>query len=109
MDVLVGTRVVRGPDWTWGDQDGGEGHVGTVAEVLRADHAGLVDGGCRGPCVVTVQWDCGNRCRYRCGLGDSYDLRVIDSAPAGMIVYDNMHMCKLIVSNTEDMFLLLCA
>ena len=85
MDVLVGTRVVRGPDWTWGDQDGGEGHVGTVAEVLRADRAGLVDGGCPGPCVVTVQWDCGNRCRYRCGLGDSYDLRVIDSAPAGMM------------------------
>ena len=83
MDVLVGTRVLRGPDWTWGDQDGGEGHVGTVAEVLRADRAGLVDGGCPGPCVVTVQWDCGNRCRYRCGLGDSYDLRVIDSAPAG--------------------------
>ena len=83
MDVLVGTRVVRGPDWTWGDQDGGEGHVGTVAEVLRADRGGLVDGGCPGPCVATVQWDCGNRCRYRCGLGDSYDLRVIDSAPAG--------------------------
>ena len=26
----VGTRVVRGPDWKWGKQDGGEGHVGTV-------------------------------------------------------------------------------
>ena len=83
MDVLVGTRVVRGPDWTWGDQDGGEGHVGTVAEVLRADRPGVVDQGCPGPCVVTVQWDCGNRCRYRCGVGDRYDLRVIDSAPAG--------------------------
>ena len=87
MDVLVGTRVVRGRDWTWGEQDGGEGHVGTVAEVLRADLGGLVDGGCPGPCVVTVQWDCGNRCRYRCGLGDTYDLRVIDSAPAGEYSY----------------------
>ena len=80
MDVLVGTRVVRGPDWTWGEQDGGEGHVGTVAEVLKG---GEVNQGCSGPCVVTVQWDCGNRCRYRCGVGDRYDLRVIDSAPAG--------------------------
>ena len=97
MDVLVGTRVVRGPDWTWGDQDGGEGHVGTVAEALRADRAGLVDGGCPGPCVATVQWDCGNRCRYRCGVGDSYDLRVIDSAPAGMIVPFPANQCVLFV------------
>ena len=33
MEALVGLRVVRGPDWEWGDQDGGEGHVGTVVEV----------------------------------------------------------------------------
>ncbi|KAJ8960892.1 hypothetical protein NQ318_020191 [Aromia moschata] len=26
----VGARVIRGPDWKWGKQDGGEGHVGTV-------------------------------------------------------------------------------
>ena len=84
MDVLVGIRVVRGPDWAWGEQDGGEGHVGTVAEVLRADRPGEVTSG---PCVVTVQWDCGNRCRYRCGVGDRYDLRVMDSAPAGEWTY----------------------
>ena len=83
MDVLVGVRVVRGPNWSWGEQDGGEGHVGTVAEVLRADRPGEFNRGSCGPCVVTVQWDCGNRCRYRCGVGDRYDLRVMDSAPAG--------------------------
>ena len=22
----IGSRVVRGPDWKWGRQDGGEGH-----------------------------------------------------------------------------------
>ena len=81
MDVLVGVRVIRGPNWTWGEQDGGEGHVGTVAEVLKGGEFNRQ--GCSGPCVVTVQWDCGNRCRYRCGVGDRYDLRVIDSAPAG--------------------------
>lgn len=26
----VGARVIRGPDWKWGKQDGGDGHVGTV-------------------------------------------------------------------------------
>ena len=68
---IVGLRVVRGPNWSWGDQDGGEGHVGTVVEVGQ-------DGG-----SVVVQWDCGNRCRYRCGEEGKYDLRVFDSAPTG--------------------------
>ena len=71
MELCVGLRVVRGPNWLWGDQDGGEGHVGTVVEVEQ-------DGG-----SVVVQWDCGNRCRYRCGEEGKYDLRVFDSAPAG--------------------------
>lgn len=31
--ILVGSRVVRGPDWQWGDQDGGQGHVGTVVTI----------------------------------------------------------------------------
>lgn len=82
MEVQVGLRVVRGPNWRWGDQDGGEGHVGTVIEVQQAGRRGDSES-TKTPCVVTVQWDCGNRCRYRCGIEDKYDLRVIDSAPAG--------------------------
>ena len=90
MDVDVGFRVVRGPDWEWGDQDGGEGHVGTVVEVGEPS---VGDGGR----AVVVQWDCGERSRYRCGVASSpgplarcnvnrkYDLRVLDSAPAGRI------------------------
>ena len=68
---IVGLRVVRGPNWSWGDQDGGEGHVGTVVEVGQS-------GG-----WVVVQWDCVNRCRYRCGEEGKYDLRVFDSGPTG--------------------------
>ena len=78
MDVDVGLRVVRGPDWEWGDQDGGEGHVGTVVEVGEPS---VSDGGR----AVVVQWDCGERSRYRCGVNRKYDLRVLDSAPAGRI------------------------
>ena len=78
MDVDVGLRVVRGPDWEWGDQDGGEGHVGTVVEVGEPS----VGNGGR---AVVVQWDCGERSRYRCGVAGKYDLRVLDSAPAGKI------------------------
>ena len=34
--------------------------------------------------AVVVQWDCEERpCNYRCGLEGKYDLRVLDSAPAG--------------------------
>ena len=68
----VGLRVVRGPDWEWGDQDGGEGHVGTVVEVEEARAA-------------IVLWDCGQRCRYRCGVQGKYDLSVFDGAPTGEI------------------------
>ena len=67
----LGLRVVRGPDWEWGDQDGGEGYVGTVA--------GLEEGGG----AVVVQWDAGPRCRYRCGEEGKYDLRILNTGPSG--------------------------
>ena len=71
MEPVLGLRVVRGPDWEWGDQDGGEGFVGTVA--------GLEEGGG----AVIVQWDVGQRCRYRCGQDNKFDLRILDSGPCG--------------------------
>lgn len=33
-NLLVGLRVVRGPNWEWDTQDGGEGFVGTVVSVV---------------------------------------------------------------------------
>lgn len=75
MEVLVGLRVVRGPDWDRGEQDGGEGHVGTVVEVEEPNSVGGR--------TVTVEWDRGERYRYRCGLEGKYDLRILDSAPTG--------------------------
>ena len=80
MEIANGLRVVRGPNWKWGDQDGGEGFLGTVV-----DSQGGVeteDGVTMGKGVV-VQWDCGNRSNYRCGVDGQYDLRVCDSAPSG--------------------------
>ena len=74
MEPVLGLRVVRGPDWEWGDQDGGEGFVGTVA--------GLEEGGGE----VIVQWDVGQRYRYRCGQDNKFDLRVLDSGPSGECV-----------------------
>ncbi|XP_013402715.1 E3 ubiquitin-protein ligase MIB1-like, partial [Lingula anatina] len=65
----VGARVARGPDWKWGKQDGGEGHVGTVRNF-------------ESPEEVVVVWDNGTAANYRCA--GAYDLRTLDSAPTGI-------------------------
>lgn len=65
----VGYRVVRGPDWKWSKQDGGDGHVGIVRNFENSGE-------------VLVLWDNGTAANYRCQT--FYDLRVLDSAPAGM-------------------------
>lgn len=83
MEMKPGLRVVRGPDWKWGNQDGGEGHVGTVVEVRTGEkpqQAG--DNSVVGRAAV-VQWDVGNKCNYRCGIDGKYDLLVYDSGPIG--------------------------
>lgn len=64
----VGAKVVRGPDWKWGKQDGGEGHVGTVRSF-------------ESPEEVVVVWANGTAANYRCA--GFYDLRILDSAPTG--------------------------
>ena len=65
----VGCRVVRGPDWKWGKQDGGEGHLGTVRSFESSEE------------VVCV-WDNGTAANYRCS--GFYDLRILDSSPTGL-------------------------
>lgn len=76
--MLLGCRVVRGPDWKWEDQDGGEGSVGTIVSLDR--HS---DGSKLPAKTALVCWDSGFVNNYRVGLGDCYDLRILDSAPAG--------------------------
>ncbi|XP_071481553.1 E3 ubiquitin-protein ligase MIB2-like [Diadema antillarum] len=71
----VGSRVVRGPSWDYGDQDGGEGVVGTVVEIGKGCFEGW----------AVVQWDYGSRARYRIGRNDNeHDLLLLDSACAGV-------------------------
>ena len=69
--MALGLRVVRGPDWKGGDEDGGEGFVGTVV--------GLEEGGG----MVSVQWDMGQRNTYHCGRDNKFHLRILDSGPSG--------------------------
>lgn len=65
----VGVRVVRGPDWKRGKEDGGEGHVGTVRQFENLEE-------------VLVVWDNGTAATYHCG-GSRFDLRILDNAPTG--------------------------
>ena len=77
MVLEVGLRVVRGPDWKWGQQDEGEGHVGTVVEIGKQGSATSPDK------TVVVHWDSGSRTNYRVGYQGAYDLRVFDNATTG--------------------------
>lgn len=101
MEPVEDLRVVRCPDWEHGDEDGGEGHVGTVVKVHRTsepasapgsesadndsrDEAAEVEHGEEDKVhSVTVQWDCGNRGIYKCGKDGKYELRIIDTAQSG--------------------------
>ncbi|XP_062596391.1 uncharacterized protein LOC134257806 isoform X2 [Saccostrea cucullata] len=63
--IAVGCLVTRGPDWKWGDQDGGEGNVGTVYRIKK-------------DAVVLVKWQNGNRSNYRYGYDNRYDVTLCD-------------------------------
>lgn len=58
MAYPIGTGVVRGPTWVWGEQDGGEGNVG----VLLGDCDSC--GGWQ-----KVRWPNGLSLAYRVGSG----------------------------------------
>ena len=74
---LLGTRVVRGQDWEWGNQDGGEGFVGTVVQVGRDKKSPVTEQ------LVYVQWDCGGKHNYRAGIEKKHDLRIFSLTNGG--------------------------
>ena len=74
---LLGTRVVRGQDWKWGNQDGGEGSAGTVVQVGKDKKSPVTAQ------LVYVQWDCGGKHDYRAGIEGKHDLRVFSLTNGG--------------------------
>ena len=81
METLVqpGFRVIRGPDWTYKNQDGGKGHAGTVLRLHdeRRPYFPKLS--------VLVQWDNGDKGLYRAGYDQAFDLRIIDTANSGSL------------------------
>ncbi len=70
VPLLKGTRVCRGRDWKWGDQDGSG--LGTVTK-------GSAD---RSDRWVSVTWDAGHSYSYRYGADCCYDVKVADGGMA---------------------------
>ncbi|XP_037077204.1 E3 ubiquitin-protein ligase HERC2-like [Pollicipes pollicipes] len=64
--MKIGTRVVRGEDWKWGDQDGPPSGEGVVIGELGEDG------------WIRVQWDNGSANSYRMGKEGRYDLKLAD-------------------------------
>lgn len=72
--LIVGQTVVRGPDWRWGRQDGGEGQAGVVetvgVEVAGENNASTIIGD-----AVRVRWRQTNLVNvYRYGANGCYDV-----------------------------------
>ena len=64
--IQVGSRVRRGPDWKWGNQDGGG--------------AGTAIKGCDEDGWIKVRWDEGGSNNYRCGAHGAQDLVICSGA-----------------------------
>eukprot|EP01062_Namystynia_karyoxenos_P003436 TRINITY_DN11226_c0_g1_i1.p1 TRINITY_DN11226_c0_g1~~TRINITY_DN11226_c0_g1_i1.p1 ORF type:complete len:846 (+),score=204.09 TRINITY_DN11226_c0_g1_i1:84-2540(+) len=66
----TGDRVRRNPSaWDYGNQDGGEGQLGTIVALPYNGWA-------------TVRWDSGGQNEYRCGAGWLREIQVVER-PAG--------------------------
>ncbi|XP_077153037.1 E3 ubiquitin-protein ligase HERC2 isoform X1 [Ranitomeya variabilis] len=80
--MKFGTRVMRGVDWKWGDQDGPPPGLGRVIGELGEDG------------WIRVQWDTGSTNSYRMGKEGKYDLKLTEPPPASQPMADD--------SDTED-------
>lgn len=66
--IKIGSRVVRGKDWSWGSQDGDPPTPGTVTAWYRGNKSSK---------QVMVKWDSGQTVNYRVGAHGKYDLYLL--------------------------------
>ncbi|XP_037324635.2 E3 ubiquitin-protein ligase HERC2 [Pungitius pungitius] len=70
--MKIGTRVMRGVDWKWGDQDGPAPGLGRVIGELGEDG------------WIRVQWDTSSTNSYRMGKEGKYDLKLAEPPAAAL-------------------------
>lgn len=78
--IFKGAKVIRGPDWEWGNQDGGRGKTGTVHDVRGWDNESSRS-------VATVTWSSGSTNVYRLGYKGCVDLCCVQAVSAGWSYY----------------------
>lgn len=66
---IIGAKVIRGKDWEYENQDGGEGNIGEIIKNAKYNW-------------VTVKWPNNDENKYRIGYGDKYDLYFADETEA---------------------------
>ncbi|XP_078467689.1 E3 ubiquitin-protein ligase MIB2 isoform X2 [Lampetra fluviatilis] len=74
--LFQGAKVVRGPDWDWGNQDGGDGKHGKVNEIRGWDAESWRS-------VACVTWANGSTNVYRVGHKGKVDLKCIADSHGG--------------------------
>lgn len=78
--IFAGARVVRGVDWQWEDQDGGNGRRGKITEIQDWSAASPRS-------AAYVIWDNGAKNLYRLGF-------------EGMVItFSKMLLTNLVISN----------
>ncbi|XP_023216677.1 E3 ubiquitin-protein ligase HECTD1-like [Centruroides sculpturatus] len=91
--MIVGARVIRGPDWKWRDQDGNPAGEGTITGEL---HNGWID----------VTWDHGGSNSYRMGAEGKYDLKLATGYdPETHIVSSNINTSTTQMQNSNTSIL----
>ncbi|XP_062386938.1 soluble scavenger receptor cysteine-rich domain-containing protein SSC5D-like [Sardina pilchardus] len=70
--MKIGTRVMRGQDWKWGNQDGTPPGLGRV--IGQLSESGWIQ----------VRWDNGHQYKYRMGAEGKYDLKLAEPLPSAL-------------------------
>lgn len=81
--IFPKARVVRGVDWQWEDQDGGNGKKGQVTEIQDWSAASPRS-------AAYVLWDNGTRNLYRVGFEGLADLKVFSDAKGYSVYRDHL-------------------
>lgn len=81
--IFTGARVVRGVDWQWEDQDGGNGKKGKVTEIQDWSAASPRS-------AAYVIWDNGAKNLYRVGFEGMADLKVVNDAKGYAVYRDHL-------------------
>lgn len=89
--IFVGAKVIRGPDWEWGHQDGGEGKSGRVMEIRGWDNES-----CRS--VANVSWTTGSTNVYRLGHKGNVDLKYVVPSSGGYYYKDHMPILGILTT-----------